>query len=110
MDDSESSAPTSPFPLFPHRYFLSPIPPSYFPPLLPSLHLSYSYTLCLLPSPNPPSPSSPQANFEDLQPDSVSGQIMKYAKSVYQLEKGLPPNGVVPKLKAKVEDMKDKVH
>ena len=30
--------------------------------------------------------------------------------SVYQLEKGLPPNGVVPVLKAKVEEMKDKVH
>ena len=27
-----------------------------------------------------------------------------------QLEKGLPPNGVVPVLKVKVEEMKDKVH
>ena len=35
--------------------------------------------------------------------------MLKYAKSVYQLEKGLPPNGVVPVLKAKVEEMKDKV-
>lgn len=34
---------------------------------------------------------------------------MKYVKSVYQLDKGLPPNNVVPKLKEKVEDMRDKV-
>ena len=39
----------------------------------------------------------------------MNGQVLKYAKSVYQLEKGLPPNGVVPVLKAKVEEMKDKV-
>lgn len=39
----------------------------------------------------------------------MNGQVMKYAKTVYQLEKGLPPNGVVPTLKAKVEDMKEKV-
>ena len=39
----------------------------------------------------------------------MNGQIQKYTKTVYQLEKGLPPNGVVPTLKAKVEDMKDKV-
>ena len=50
-----------------------------------------------------------QAAFEELQPDAINQQITKYAKIVYQLEKGLPPNGVVPKLKAKVEDMKDKV-
>ena len=39
----------------------------------------------------------------------MNAQVLKYAKTVYQLEKGLPPNGVVPKLKVKVEDMKDKV-
>ena len=39
----------------------------------------------------------------------MSAQVLKYAKTVYQLEKGLPPNGVVPQLKAKVENMKDKV-
>ena len=50
-----------------------------------------------------------QANFDELQPETVNGQVLKYAKSVYQLEKGLPPNGVVPVLKAKVEEMKDKV-
>ena len=50
-----------------------------------------------------------QTNFEELQPETVNAQVLKYAKTVYQLEKGLPPNGVVPKLKVKVEDMKDKV-
>lgn len=34
---------------------------------------------------------------------------MKYAKSVMQLEKGLPPNGVVPMLKERVETMRDRV-
>ena len=34
----------------------------------------------------------------------------KYGKVVHQLEKGLPPNGVVPLLKERVEDMRDKVH
>ena len=50
-----------------------------------------------------------QANFDELQPEVVDGQVLKYAKSVHQLEKGLSPNGVVPALKAKVEEMKDKV-
>ena len=51
-----------------------------------------------------------QTPFNELQPDTLNGQVLKYAKTVYQLEKGLPPNAVVPKLKEKVEDMKDKVH
>ena len=34
---------------------------------------------------------------------------MKYAKTVMQLEKGLPPNSVVPILKEKVEGMRQKV-
>ena len=55
-------------------------------------------------------PPFSQVNFDELQPEMVNGQVLKYAKSVYQLEKGLPPNGVVPVLKAKVEEMKDKVH
>lgn len=50
-----------------------------------------------------------QTPFSELQPDALNGQVLKYTKTVYQLEKGLPPNGVVPKLKGKVEDMKDKV-
>ena len=39
----------------------------------------------------------------------MSGVTMRYNKTVYQLEKGLPPNGVVPKLKQRVDSMKDKV-
>lgn len=42
-------------------------------------------------------------------PDTVNTQVIKFAKSIYQLEKGLPPNAIVPTLKAKVEDMKDKM-
>ena len=48
-------------------------------------------------------------NFEDIQPEAMATQVTKYAKMVYQFEKGLPPNEVVPALKYKVEDMKDKV-
>lgn len=39
----------------------------------------------------------------------MNGQVSKYAKFVNQLEKGLPPNNVVPQLKEKVEKMKEKV-
>ena len=42
-------------------------------------------------------------------PDTVNGQVLKFAKSVYQLEKGLPPNTIVPQLKAKVENMREKM-
>lgn len=48
-------------------------------------------------------------DFKELKTETMNTQVLKYAKTVYQLEKGLPPNGVVPLLKAKVEDMKDKV-
>jgi len=44
-----------------------------------------------------------------MDPEEVSGTTMRYNKTVFQLEKGLPPNSVVPKLKAKVDSMKDKV-
>ncbi len=47
--------------------------------------------------------------FEEIQPDVMATQVTKYAKMVYQFEKGLPPNEVVPALKFKVEAMKDKV-
>ena len=50
-----------------------------------------------------------QCPFNDLKPDSLNATVMKYVKTVYQLEKGLPPNSVVPKLKEKVELMRDKV-
>ena len=39
----------------------------------------------------------------------MNAQVLKFAKSVYQLEKGLPPNTIVPQLKAKVENMREKM-
>lgn len=50
-----------------------------------------------------------QLPFNDLKPESVGALVTKYVKMVTQLEKGLPPNGVVPKLKAKVKTMQEKV-
>ena len=50
-----------------------------------------------------------QLPFEELNPETLSNQVMKYAKTVMQLEKGLPPNSVVPILKDKVEGMRHKV-
>ena len=50
-----------------------------------------------------------QAELNSLDPENMSSITAKYGKSVYQLEKGLPPNNVVPKLKERVESMKDKV-
>ena len=50
-----------------------------------------------------------QADFESLDPEDLSALTVKYNKTVYQIEKGLPPNGVVPMLKERVEDMRDKV-
>ncbi len=48
-------------------------------------------------------------DFADIEPDVVNGQVLKFAKSVNQLEKGLPPNFLVPKLKKKVEEMREKM-
>ena len=50
-----------------------------------------------------------EAQFSTLDPEDMNSVTTKYGKSVYQLEKGLPPNGVVPQLKEKVESMKDKM-
>ena len=47
--------------------------------------------------------------FDQLEPDDMNQTTLKYAKSVMQLEKGLPPNGVVPLLKGKVDEMRDQV-
>ncbi|XP_077994098.1 dynein axonemal heavy chain 6-like [Glandiceps talaboti] len=47
--------------------------------------------------------------FDCLDPEVLNGQVTKYAKSVYQLEKGLPPNMVVPQLKDRVESMREKL-
>lgn len=50
-----------------------------------------------------------QVQFETLDPEQMNNTTMRYAKSVMQLEKGLPPNGVVPMLKERVETMRDRV-
>ncbi|KAH0628434.1 hypothetical protein JD844_009589 [Phrynosoma platyrhinos] len=50
-----------------------------------------------------------ECKFDSLDPESLNSQVSKYAKFVNQLEKGLPPNSVVPQLKDKVERMKEKV-
>ncbi|XP_064860607.1 dynein axonemal heavy chain 6-like [Oncorhynchus nerka] len=46
-----------------------------------------------------------ECKFEELDPETLSAQVNKYAKCVNQLEKGLPPNSVVPRLKEHVEGM-----
>lgn len=48
-------------------------------------------------------------DISTIQPDAMNGQVMKFAKNIHQLEKGLPPNFLVPKLKAKVEEMREKM-
>uniref|UniRef100_A0A8C5NZ98 Dynein, axonemal, heavy chain 6 n=1 Tax=Jaculus jaculus TaxID=51337 RepID=A0A8C5NZ98_JACJA len=50
-----------------------------------------------------------KSKFDCLDPEVLNSQVSKYAKFVTQLEKGLPPNNVVPQLKYKVEKMKEKL-
>ena len=50
-----------------------------------------------------------QAIFESIEPETLTNQVMKYHKVVLQLEKGLPPNAVVPQLRGKVDKMRQKV-
>ncbi|XP_060619679.2 dynein axonemal heavy chain 6 isoform X2 [Anolis sagrei] len=50
-----------------------------------------------------------ECKFDSLDPETLNTQVSKYAKFVNQLEKGLPPNNVVPQLKEKVERMKEKL-
>ncbi|XP_077201567.1 dynein axonemal heavy chain 6 isoform X2 [Paroedura picta] len=50
-----------------------------------------------------------ESKFDVLDPELLNSQVSKYAKYVSQLEKGLPPNSVVPRLKEKVERMKEKL-
>ncbi|XP_006738893.2 dynein heavy chain 6, axonemal [Leptonychotes weddellii] len=50
-----------------------------------------------------------KSKFDCLDPEFLNSQVSKYAKFVTQLEKGLPPNSVVPQLKHKVEKMKEKL-
>ena len=44
------------------------------------------------------------ASFETLNTDEINNQINAYLKVVYTLDKGLPPNEVVPKLKSLVDE------
>ena len=50
-----------------------------------------------------------QAPFDTLDPEEMNQITLKFAKNVMQLEKGLPPNGVVPILKEKVDQMRERV-
>lgn len=50
-----------------------------------------------------------QSTLEQLDLEQFSSQVVKYGKYVNQLEKGLPRNNVVPRLKDKVEVMKQRV-
>ncbi|VDK35198.1 unnamed protein product [Taenia asiatica] len=47
-----------------------------------------------------------EVEFSNLDPEEVTATTMKYLKSVTQLEKGLPPNSVVPILRQKVDEMR----
>ena len=50
-----------------------------------------------------------KAPFDTLDPEEMNQITLKFAKNVMQLEKGLPPNGVVPILKEKVDQMRERV-
>lgn len=47
--------------------------------------------------------------LDRLEPDQLNQIVNKYGKYVYQIEKGLPPNNLLPKLKERVEDMRGKM-
>ncbi|XP_056619544.1 dynein axonemal heavy chain 6 [Triplophysa dalaica] len=50
-----------------------------------------------------------QNKFDELDPELLSRQVNKFAKYVSQLEKGLPPNNVVPCLRENVDSMREKL-
>lgn len=50
-----------------------------------------------------------QNKFDELDPELLIRQVNKFAKYVSQLEKGLPPNNVVPCVRENVESMREKV-
>ncbi|XP_078448652.1 dynein axonemal heavy chain 6 [Lampetra planeri] len=50
-----------------------------------------------------------ECKFETLDPEQLNSEVAKYAKIINQLEKGLPPNNVVPLLKKKVEFIREKL-
>ncbi|KAJ3101998.1 Dynein heavy chain 6, axonemal [Phlyctochytrium planicorne] len=45
-------------------------------------------------------------SFDLLSPEDINNQITLYLKTVYNLDKGLPPNDVVPKLKRAVDEFR----
>lgn len=47
--------------------------------------------------------------FDRLEPEMLNQIVNKYGKYVYQIEKGLPPNNLVPILKQQVEEMRSKM-
>ena len=49
------------------------------------------------------------SKFDKLEPELLNQVVNKYGKNVYQIEKGLPPNNLTPKLKQKVDDMRNKM-
>jgi dynein heavy chain len=49
------------------------------------------------------------ARFDKLEPESLNQIVNRYGKNVYQIEKGLPPNNLLPLLKQRVEDMRNKM-
>jgi dynein heavy chain len=49
------------------------------------------------------------SKFDKLEPETLNQTVNKYSKNVYQIEKGLPPNNLLPKLKQRVEDMRTKM-
>ncbi|XP_039271711.2 dynein axonemal heavy chain 6-like [Styela clava] len=48
-------------------------------------------------------------DFDQIDPEDLNQYVAKYGKYSHQLEKGLPPNSVVPILKEKVDGMRDKM-
>lgn len=52
---------------------------------------------------------SKTTDFNKLDHEALTGTVNKYGKNVYQLERGLPPNQLVPILKDKVESLRSKV-
>ncbi|KAJ8245285.1 hypothetical protein GJAV_G00269100 [Gymnothorax javanicus] len=50
-----------------------------------------------------------ETKFEELEPEDLNAQVMRFVKSVTQLEKGLQPNSAVPRLKEQVEGMRSKL-
>ncbi|CAF0752073.1 unnamed protein product [Brachionus calyciflorus] len=50
-----------------------------------------------------------EAKFDKIEPDALNQIVNKYSKNVYQVEKGLPPNNLVPLLKQRVEEMRNKM-